>query len=109
MAERERDADNDDDVDEEESQRREEERQAAEQLYKEAQTRAKAKMETKAKNLSVEGLRLSEDNLRGLDGSVKKNTAFQRKLRSLTEQQRASLTSDLKNLNLSKYIQEVVS
>lgn len=104
MAERERDADNDDDVDEEESQRREEERvsdliaplplqlaprltgvsvlfqQAAEQLYKEAQTRAKAKMETKAKNLSVEGLRLSEDNLRGLDGSVKKNTAFQRKL-----------------------------
>ena len=29
--------------------------------------------------------------------------------RLLTEQQRASLTSDLKHLNLSKYIQEVVS
>lgn len=29
--------------------------------------------------------------------------------RSLTEQQRASLTSDLKGLNLTKYIQEAVS
>lgn len=29
--------------------------------------------------------------------------------RSLTEQQRATLTTDLKALNLSKYLQEVVS
>ena len=29
--------------------------------------------------------------------------------RSLTEQQRTSLTADLKALNLSKYLQEVVS
>ena len=37
-------------------------------------------METKSKNFSVVALRLSDDDLRKLDGSVKKNTAFQRKL-----------------------------
>lgn len=53
---------------------------AAEELFEEAEAKARVKSETKDKNLNVSGLRLSDDDLRKLDGSVKKNTAFQRKL-----------------------------
>ena len=80
--------------------------------------------------------RPSEGSLKKLDGSVKKNSTFVKKLvcplpspphththtlasfiswpldfiqRTLTEQQRSQLTSDFKALNLSKYIQEAVS
>lgn len=91
------------------------------------EAKLRAKVESREKNLHPGDLRLSESTLRNLDGSVKKNTAFQRKLvgcvvfllkllwilvhsqRSVTEQQRAAMTSDLKALNLSKYLQEVVS
>ncbi len=38
------------------------------------------KIENRSKNFNVSTLRLSEGELRKLDGSVKKNTAFQRKL-----------------------------
>lgn len=53
---------------------------AAEQLKEEAEARVVAKVEIRRTNLSPGELRLSESSLRSLDGSVKKNTAFQRKL-----------------------------
>jgi len=40
---------------------------------------------------------------------LKKNTAFVKKLGKLTEQQRDSLSNEFSLLNLSKYIQEIVS
>lgn len=53
---------------------------AAEQLWREAEARISAKVENRRTNLSPGDLRLPESSLRSLDGSVKKNTAFQRKL-----------------------------
>ena len=47
--------------------------------------------------------------MRKLDGSIKKNSAFVKKLRTMTEAQKEVLSSDFRNLNLSKYIQEAVS
>lgn len=44
-----------------------------------------------------------------LDSSIKKNTAFVKKLRNLTEGQRDSIIKDMNGLNLSKYISEVAS
>ena len=44
-----------------------------------------------------------------LDSSVKKNSLFVKKLSSLTEASRDRLVQDLNSLNLTKYIEEVVS
>ena len=52
---------------------------------------------------------MSEEDVRKLDGSIKKNSAFVKKLRTMTESQKEVLSSDFRNLNLSKYIQEAVS
>ena len=52
---------------------------------------------------------MSEEDVRKLDGSIKKNSAFVKKLRTMTEAQKEVLSSDFRNLNLSKYIQEAVS
>ena len=43
-------------------------------------TKAKTKLENKLVNSNPVGLRLSENALKSLDGTVKKNSAFQRKL-----------------------------
>jgi regulator of nonsense transcripts 2 len=48
--------------------------------------------------------------LRALDGSVKKNTAFVKKLRSaVTDAQGETLLADAAKLNLSKYLSEVAT
>lgn len=53
---------------------------AAEQVKVEVEAKVRAKAESRRINLNPGDLRLSESSLRSLDGSVKKNTAFQRKL-----------------------------
>ncbi|EDO46900.1 predicted protein, partial [Nematostella vectensis] len=50
-----------------------------------------------------------ENLMKGLDSSVKKNSSFTKKLRSITEPQRDALTTEFNGLNLSRYIQEAVS
>lgn len=44
-----------------------------------------------------------------LDSSIKKNTAFVRKLKNFTEAQKESILKDIQALNLTKYISEVAS
>ncbi|KAK4008594.1 hypothetical protein OUZ56_013728 [Daphnia magna] len=44
-----------------------------------------------------------------LDSSIKKNTAFVRKLKNFTEAQKESILKDINTLNLTKYISEVAN
>lgn len=44
-----------------------------------------------------------------LDSSIKKNTAFVRKLKNFTEAQKESILKDIQALNLTKYISEVAN
>ncbi len=59
-----------------------------------------------------ESLRLSreshEANKAKLKSDLKKTTAFTKKLKSLSEDQRSSLTKDVDTLNLSRYVSEIV-
>lgn len=47
-----------------------------------------------------------EESSAKLDSSLKKNTSFVKKLKTMTEQQRDSLMKDINGLNLTKYIGE---
>ncbi|KAJ3414690.1 hypothetical protein HDV05_006225 [Chytridiales sp. JEL 0842] len=47
--------------------------------------------------------------LRNLDGSIKKNTAFIRKLKTITADQASALKKEILSLKLEKYISEIVS
>lgn len=44
-----------------------------------------------------------------MDSSIKKNTAFVRKLKNFTEAQKESILKDINTLNLTKYISEVAN
>jgi uncharacterized membrane protein len=44
-----------------------------------------------------------------LDASIKKNTAFIKKLKNISEEQKNSLCKELVSLKLSKYVSEVVT
>ncbi|XP_073694564.1 regulator of nonsense transcripts 2 [Garra rufa] len=85
------------------------EKEEAEQLHQEAWERHQGRKELRAKNQHVQETRPEEAFFSRLDSSLKKNTAFVKKLRTLTEQQRGSLSQDFDSLNLSKYIGEAVS
>ncbi|XP_052440920.1 regulator of nonsense transcripts 2 isoform X2 [Carassius gibelio] len=85
------------------------EKEEAEQLQQEAWERHHSRKELRAKNQRVQETRPEEAFFSRLDSSLKKNTAFVKKLRTLTEQQRGSLSQDFDSLNLSKYIGEAVS
>ena len=86
-----------------------EEKEQALQLKLEAEERNEKKKAMRLSNQNAAGKRPDEDFFRKLDSSLKKNTAFVKKLGKLTEQQRDSLSNELLLLNLSKYVQEVVS
>uniref|UniRef100_A0A8D0HB34 Regulator of nonsense transcripts 2 n=1 Tax=Sphenodon punctatus TaxID=8508 RepID=A0A8D0HB34_SPHPU len=75
------------------------EKEEAHQLHQEAWERHQARKELRSKNQSA------SDN----HSSLKKNTAFVKKLKTITEQQRDSLSHDFSGLNLSKYIAEAVA
>ncbi|XP_077565295.1 regulator of nonsense transcripts 2 isoform X1 [Stigmatopora nigra] len=101
---------------EEEARRRREEEAAllreqeeGRQLQQEAWERHHCRKELRGKNQKAHEARPEEAFFSRLDSSLKKNTAFVKKLRTLTEQQRDSLSHDFASLNLSKYIGEAVA
>ncbi|MEQ2184948.1 Regulator of nonsense transcripts upf2, partial [Goodea atripinnis] len=79
------------------------------QLHQEAWERHHGRKELRSKNQNAHESRPEEAFFSRLDSSLKKNTAFVKKLRTLTEQQRDALSNDFASLNLSKYIGEAVS
>ncbi|XP_072309952.1 regulator of nonsense transcripts 2 isoform X3 [Eucyclogobius newberryi] len=85
------------------------EKEECHQLHQEAWERHHCRKELRSKNQSAQDGRPEETFFSRLDSSLKKNTAFVKKLRTLTEQQRDSLSNDFASLNLSKYIGEAVS
>ncbi|XP_030576016.1 regulator of nonsense transcripts 2 isoform X1 [Archocentrus centrarchus] len=85
------------------------EKEEGHQLYQEAWERHQCRKELRSKNQNAHEGRPEEAFFSRLDSSLKKNTAFVKKLRTLTEQQRDSLSNDFASLNLSKYIGEAVS
>uniref|UniRef100_A0A4W5MTN5 UPF2 regulator of nonsense mediated mRNA decay n=1 Tax=Hucho hucho TaxID=62062 RepID=A0A4W5MTN5_9TELE len=102
-------------VQEEEAKRRREEEAAqlkekeeGHQLHQEAWERHQCRKELRVRNQNAHEGRPEETFFSRLDSSLKKNTAFVKKLRTLTEQQRDALSNDFGSLNLSKYIGEAV-
>ncbi|XP_015207796.1 regulator of nonsense transcripts 2 isoform X3 [Lepisosteus oculatus] len=99
---------------EEEKRQREEEaarlkeKEEAHQLHQEAWERHQARKDLRSKNQNAQEGRPEETFFSRLDSSLKKNTAFVKKLKTITEQQRDSLSNDFNSLNLSKYIAEAV-
>ncbi|CAJ1054615.1 Hypothetical predicted protein [Xyrichtys novacula] len=85
------------------------EKEEGHQLHQEAWERHHCRKELRSKNQNAQEGRPEEAFFSRLDSSLKKNTAFVKKLRTLTEQQRDSLSNDFNSLNLSKYIGEAVS
>ena len=75
----------------------------------EARKNAKWKHELRQINLRTENTRPEEVDLRKLDSSLKKNTAFVRKIKAFTESQKASIEKEISGLNLTKYIGEVAA
>ncbi|XP_077399369.1 regulator of nonsense transcripts 2 [Vanacampus margaritifer] len=84
------------------------EQEEGHQLHQEAWERHHCRKELRVKNQNAHEARPEEAFFSRLDSSLKKNTAFVKKLRTLTEQQRDSLSNDFASLNLSKYIGEAV-
>lgn len=89
--------------------KKEQEDRAAVQWAEDVKAKFQAKKELRERNLQATGKPSDPEVLRKLDGTIKKNTAFVKKLRTLTEQQRDSLTADFKSLNLTKYITEAAT
>ncbi|XP_051911526.1 regulator of nonsense transcripts 2 [Hippocampus zosterae] len=85
------------------------EQEEGQQLHQEAWERHHCRKELRSRNQNAHEARPEEAFFSRLDSSLKKNTAFVKKLRTLTEQQRDSLSNDFSSLNLSKYIGEAVS
>nr|XP_058955604.1 regulator of nonsense transcripts 2-like isoform X1 [Pocillopora verrucosa] len=94
------------DENEEELRKEEEEVQ---QAMKEAKELVDQKLALREKNLSAIVQRPEESYFKGKDSSVKKNSAFIKKLRTITEAQRESLEQEFAGLNLSRYVQEAVA
>ncbi|XP_064198639.1 regulator of nonsense transcripts 2 isoform X4 [Anguilla rostrata] len=100
---------------EEEKRQREEEanllkeKEEGHQLHQEAWERHQSRKELRVRNQNAQEGRPEEAFFSRLDSSLKKNTAFVKKLRTLTEQQREALSGDFASLNLSKYIAEAVA
>ncbi|XP_073657647.1 regulator of nonsense transcripts 2 isoform X4 [Tursiops truncatus] len=79
------------------------------QLHQEAWERHQLRKELRSRNQNAPDNRPEENFFSRLDSSLKKNTAFVKKLKTITEQQRDSLSHDFNGLNLSKYIAEAVA
>ncbi|KAJ8381550.1 hypothetical protein SKAU_G00023280 [Synaphobranchus kaupii] len=84
------------------------EKEEGQQLHQEAWERHQSRKELRSRNQNAHEGRPEEAFFSRLDSSLKKNTAFVKKMRTLTEQQRDALSNDFASLNLSKYIAEAV-
>ncbi|XP_055944763.1 regulator of nonsense transcripts 2-like isoform X1 [Argiope bruennichi] len=87
----------------------EEQRQELQQYIKELAEKLRLKAELRAININAENIRPEESFFSKLDSSLKKNTAFIKRLRNMTEMQRDSLIKDMEGLNLTKYISEAAA
>lgn len=65
--------------------------------------------EMRKRNREPGAERLDEDALRKLDSSLKKNSAFVRKIRNFSEPQKRALVDEALTLNLTKYLSEVTN
>lgn len=81
------------------------ERAELQRYIEELSEKIKQKLELREKNLSRQ--LPPESYFTKLDSSLKKNTAFVKKLKQFTASQLDSLLKDMQSLNLSKYISEV--
>lgn len=77
------------------------------QFLLEKQERLKWKMELKQRNQNA--VYKDESQLKKLDSSIKKVTAFIKRLKTLTESQKDTLSKEMAQLNLSKYLSEVAA
>ncbi|GBM68838.1 Regulator of nonsense transcripts 2, partial [Araneus ventricosus] len=84
-------------------------RQELQQYIKELAEKLRLKAELRAVNTNAESTRPEESFFSKLDSSLKKNTAFIKRLRNMTEMQRDSLIKDMEGLNLTKYISEAAA
>ncbi|BFZ08917.1 hypothetical protein BsWGS_11954 [Bradybaena similaris] len=94
-------------AEEEAIRKKEEELKMLNDYITETTDRINCKSEARIINLAAPESRPDESFFSKLDSSLKKNTAFIRKLRNLTESQKDSLSKELLGLNLTKYIGEV--
>lgn len=75
----------------------------------ESEERLNTKKTQRESNL-IENIKYPEESFFvRLDSSIKKNSAFVKKLRNMTEAQKDSILKDMNGLNLTKYISEVAS
>lgn len=84
-----------------------EEQERAELLHYVNELREKIKQKTELREKNVNRQLPPESYFTKLDSSLKKNTAFVKKLKQFTAAQLDSLLKDMTTLNLSKYISEV--
>eukprot|EP01100_Stratorugosa_tubuloviscum_P009006 TRINITY_DN3770_c0_g1_i3.p1 TRINITY_DN3770_c0_g1~~TRINITY_DN3770_c0_g1_i3.p1 ORF type:complete len:243 (-),score=86.35 TRINITY_DN3770_c0_g1_i3:54-782(-) len=68
----------------------------------------KQKLDLRAINLQAKAIDQSKI-LQDLDKSVKKNSALIRKLRNITDENKESLIIEIKQLNLSRFVSEIVN
>lgn len=95
---------------EEEAQRQKEEEMKCIQDYiAECRERTESKKLLREKNLAAADQRPDERFFTKLDSNLKKNTAFVKKLKNLTESQKEMLTREFNGLNLTKYVGEVAA
>jgi regulator of nonsense transcripts 2 len=95
----------------EERKKKEEEikkREEIARLKQEMEKKLQEKKALRAANLKNPAKQLSDAQFRSLDSSIKKNTSFIKKLSKLSEDTKDSLLKEVKTLNLTKYISEVV-
>ncbi|XP_050312135.1 regulator of nonsense transcripts 2 isoform X2 [Anthonomus grandis grandis] len=76
---------------------------------KDAEERLKSKQELRTTNQNAPQNRPSESHFSKLDSSLKKNTAFVKKIKNFSSAQVDSYIKDMAGLNLSKYISEVAA
>ncbi|XP_037077123.1 regulator of nonsense transcripts 2-like [Pollicipes pollicipes] len=91
-----------------EEQRKQEEQGFLNSYIIETEERMATKAELREANLAAATER-QEVSFSALDSSLKKNTAFVRKLKTFTESQKDSVIKEMLALNLTKYISEVAS
>lgn len=80
-----------------------------ESFVAECKERQQQKAELREKNLNAAANRPEEAFFSKLDSNLRKNTAFVKKLKTITEAQKDSLMRDMAGLNLTKYISEAAA
>ncbi|KAL5014942.1 hypothetical protein ScPMuIL_009212 [Solemya velum] len=94
---------------EEKQRKKEEELKSLKEFVHDAGERLETKKELRDTNIIAIENRPDESFFGKLDSSLKRNTAFVKKLRTLSESQKESLMKDFTGLNLTKYIGEAAS